>query len=351
MENRRGEDGVAVLLSFFYTLLVLGLVLTGISGHRVAKRSTTAHPEYGTELQQLAEAGLMLALHDLRKGDSLEQEAEGSWSLSYGMGGKLWGSVEVSLEDHGRVLSAIAKIHERTDAQRALDRYPNYLLARAKARVRLGRIRFRPPAKAPLVLGSPGKLDLESDLLLQTRSGEAMLAYVAGRGKLPALPEGSLAMPLPAERLELSRLLGIRREDLARMADRHVPVGEPFPEMDWGLAHLRGDWRLDAENPLEGNGFVVVEGDLTLSGDVEHEFEGILLVTGTLTIRGHARVEGMTIVMGGLRVLGEDSALDLQFDGESLRRALWSVEGIRFLDRPRIFVESVTQRQSAEASR
>jgi len=351
--NRTGEDGIAVLLSLFYTLLVFGLVLTSISGPRIHESPADLVKVHQSELIHLTEAGLTQALHEIRKSKTLDRVEESHWSLSYSMGGVLWGSVDVTLDREHRLLHAKASVHERCDVNQALGAYPNKVLARARGQARLGRIRFRPPAKAPLVLARPDLLTLDADLTLLTRTGEATLAFVAQGEGAPELPQGALAIELPSARLDLPRLLGIRTESLAIMADRTVPVGEPLRMMQWGLTHLSGEHRFGTSNPLEGNGFLVVDGDLSLEGDVQHVFQGILLVLGSLTIRGRARVEGMTIVMGSLDVQrqGDDPGLTLQFDEEALRRSLWSVEGVRFSERTDIVMESVTEVEPGEAAR
>ncbi len=353
MVNRKGEDGIAVLLSLFYTLLTLGLVLTSLSGPRALRDMAQEREPHRTDLMQLSEAGLFLALQELRVGGTLERATAGTWSLSYAMGQELWGTVNVELDRNKGVLRSRARVYEQVDPDLPLDGFPNRLLARARGEVGLGRIRFRPPAKAPLVLLEPSGLHIESDLVLLTRQGEAALAYVADGEKAPVIPEGSLAMELPEERLSLERIMGIPREDLATMADRHVPAGEPFVEMQWGLVHLSGERRFDAEHPLQGSGFLVVEGDLILEGDEIHEFQGILLVTGSLFVRGRARIEGMTLVLGDLRVTGKgrDQGLTLQFDEESLRRSLWSVEGLRFSQRPSIVLEKPEDGKAGRAER
>lgn len=351
--KRNREDGIAVLLSLFYTLLVLGLVLTTISGRRLPESSRHADKVHRPALRHLSEAGLTQALHEIRKCKTLDRAEGRQWTLSYPMGGLLWGSVEVTLDRRQRLLLSTAAVHERADLQEALDAYPNKLLARGGARVHLGRIRFRPPAKAPLILARPDLLALDADLTLLTRQGEAALAYVGKEGQEPDLPPDALAIELPAESLDLVHLLGIRTVDLGVMADRTVPEGEGFEEMKWGLTHLSGEHRFGSQRPLRGHGLLVVEGDLVLDGNARHEFQGILLVLGDLKLRGRAHFTGMTIVWGALQVLrqGNDSGLSVEFDEECLRRALWSVEGIRFSERPEIFVEEVKETATQEDER
>jgi hypothetical protein len=98
----------------------------------------------------------------------------------------------------------------------------------------------------------------------------------------------------------------------------------PIPSMSLVVVDVGSTLTLDASNPLQGSGIVVVKGNLTLNQGNNSNFSGLLYVDGNFTMRDPSEINGSVICTGNMTVQGAHDYSTIRYDNTILEAMMQS---------------------------
>ncbi len=360
IDPRHGERGIAMVFAMFLTIMVLGIVLSGVTVMESSQKKTNTTFLRLGQARQFAEAGLTDGLAWFRRQTSqpvtvfdpkLDKGAvppildtdDPSIGIvrEFEIGHGIYGRYEVRKyepgqsplepevkdisEERGAVtpgtvwrLVSRSFVFRRVDATKPFNESPNHVLAIDVLETEIRRLTLAPPAQAALCSqrGDGVTLGAKGRILGGTGAG---IAYGSGTGS-PSISGEISGMP-PVASISgyddsVPAVFGVDREQLRSLADDRIGQNEAFPSVipTNYLLFCETDLVFDASRPLKGTGIVYVEGNVTIEAGSNSFFNGLLYVTGNLVVKAPSLLRGTIIIRGSTSFSGLGDYSELEFD-------------------------------------
>lgn len=368
---REGERGVALIMAIFFTLLVVGITVTGSLLLRSHQANTKVRFVAHGQAVQFARSGLIEALGWLRKQTAQPvtdfQPALDTVAVppvldtiapdlgivrEFEITDSIWGRYEVwkrwdadpvtarlpwrqlmQCEDisdlrgnlsPGSVwrLRSIGYVFRQVDPSVPFDQPPNQVIGREIAEIEARRLALQPPGQAALCTRNG------NGVLVSTRGrvlGGAIAAgvyYLNGTGS-PAV-SGTLAAisGTPSQSAATTyadgfeSVFGVSQSELAAMADYYITNAADFPSpvpVD-KLVLCNTGMTFTAAKPLKGTGVVAIVGNTVIGQGSYSAFSGLLYVQGNLVLREPSEIQGAVVVTGSVTVQGASDFTTITYD-------------------------------------
>jgi len=359
---RTGEQGIALVLGIFFTVIVVGLTVSGafvLKSHQTKTR--TNYVLHGQALQ-FARSGLNEAVSWLRRQtvqpvtafEPQRDEESATRTLDtidpdiglvreFCISGEIWGRYEVWKQwdedpDPARAawrevmrsedvsalrnsdgagtawkLRSIGYVFRKQDASRPFNVLPNQVLGQEVLDVEALRMTLTTPGQAALNVGDGNSAHVNTNGRISGGSSAAGIYFPAGSGTPNVGPQVLRVSGTPqlatsnAYDDSFEAVFNGSYSDVRASADLVVTSQNefPVPVRDGDIVVAEGsNWHFDEARPLAGSGLVVFRGNVVLSPGSNSDFRGLLYVDGNLTVRGPAVIRGSVICTGNVTVQG-----------------------------------------------
>lgn len=389
------DQGFALIMALFFTVLVVGITVTGsllLRAHQTqTKVSFVAHGQ----AVQFAKSGLTEALGWLRKQtaqpvttiapmldatavppvlDTVDEDI--GIVREFEITDSVWGRYEVWKEwnadpDPTRLawrqqfqcedisdlrgnlspgsiwrLRCVGYVYRRVDDTVPFDQLPNQVLGRELAEVEARRLALQPPGQAALCTRNGNGLVVQTRGRLLGGSVAAGVYYLNGTGSPSVSGTGSSVSGTPGQSAastyddSFEAVFGVSQTELGAMADYYVTNAADFPDpvpVDT-LVLCNTGMTFTSSQPLKGTGVVAIVGNTTIDVGSYSAFSGLLYVQGDLTLREPSEIQGAVVVTGTVRVQGASDYATVTYDDgilNHLRQELGTYRLSSALMRPR----------------
>lgn len=377
LPGREGEAGLALVLGVMFTIIAVGLVVSGtlsLRAHRV--KTETNFRLYG-QAQQFARAGLIEVLGWFRKQTAQPvlalnpvldmgatppiidtQEPDIGITREFQISGTVWGRYEVwkrwdadpiparlawrqrvQCEDvslmrgsagSGNVwlVRSVAYVFQRTDTTRAYNVAPNRVLGSAILETELRRLTLVPPgAAAVCVGGSPAASGVYDRVNIQG-AGAGAVYHRRVTGETfnvtgAAVTQGGVSSNSSSTVYDdsVTAVFGVSEDELRGLADdritNQVDFPRPVPRQTLLFVEVPTlDFTMARR--LEGNAIVYVRGNVNFQTGNQSYFTGFLFVNGNLTMRETAEFNGTIVCTGTVDIRGSADWINITYDDEAL---------------------------------
>ncbi len=357
-----GEQGIALVLGIFFTVIVVGLTVSGafiLKSHQVKTR--TNYVLHGQALQ-FARSGLNEAVSWLRRQtiqpvtafepqvdeesatpalDTIDPEI--GLVREFCIAGEIWGRYEVwkawdedpdparafwretmRAEDVSALrnsdgagtawrLRSVGYVFRRQDANARFNELPNQVLGQEVLDVEAIRMTLTTPGQAALNVGDGNSAHVNTNGRISGGSSAAGIYYPAGSGTPNVGPRVLRVTGTPQLATASSyddsfvAVFNSTYSDVRASADMVVTSQDefPVPVRDGDIVVAEGGtYNFDESRPLAGSGLVVFRGNVVVNPGSNSDFRGLLYVDGNLTLRGPAVIRGSVICTGNVTVQG-----------------------------------------------
>lgn len=374
--DRSDERGVALILAILFTIIVVGITVTGSLILRSHQTKTKINFVSHGQSVQFAKSGLIEALGWLRKQtgqpvtafeptlnaaalppilDTIDPEI--GIVREFEITNSIWGRYEVwktwdsdpnptrlawrqqmqcgDISDLRGDLSpgsvwrirSLGYVFRRVDPNAAFNEAPNQVLGQEMAEVEARRLALQPPGQAALCsrTGSTVRVLTRGRVLGGTLA--AGLYYLNGTSTPTVSGTGATLTGTPNRSAastyddSFEAVFGVSLDELDAMADYVVSAAVDFPNpvpIDTVVvAHT--PMSFTSTLPLKGTGVAVVLGNTTIGQGSYSSFSGLLYVQGNLTLREPCEIQGAVVVTGSVTVQGNLDYVTIQYDDEILQ--------------------------------
>lgn len=370
------ESGLALVLGVLFTIVAVGLVVSGtlsLRAHRV--KTETSFRLYG-QAQQFARAGLIEALGWYRKQTAQPvlalnplldmaatppvietQDPDIGITREFQISGTIWGRYEVwkrwdtdpnlvrrawrqrvqctdvsaarGSAGNGNVwqVRSVSYVFQRTDANLAYNQAPNRVLGSAMLETELRRLTLVPPGMAAVCCGAPGGSGVYDRINVQGAGGSAVYhRRITGQTFTvsgAAVTQGGVASNSGSTTYDDSVLavFGVSEDELRGLADdritNQVDFPRPVPRQTLCFVEVP-TLDLTMTRRLEGNAIVYVHGDVNFQTGNQSYFTGFLFVNGNLTMRETAEFNGTIVCTGTVDIRGNADWINITYDDDAL---------------------------------
>jgi len=374
--DRRGERGVALILALLFTIIVVGITVTGSLILR--SHQTTTKVSFVTHGQsvQFAKSGLIEALGWLRK-QTAQPVTDFEPALDNGANPpildtidpaigivrefeiteSIWGRYEVWKEwdtdpDPTRLawrqqmecgdisdlrgnlspgsvwrIRSLGYVFRRVDENAAFNQAPNQVIGQDMAEVEARRLALQPPGQSALCARSGSSVNVLTRGRVLGGTVASGLYYLNGTGSPTTSGTGATLTGTPNSSAattyddSFEAVFGVSLDELDAMADYVVSAAIDFPNpvpIDTVVvAHT--PMTFTAASPLKGTGVVVCIGNTTIGQGSYSSFSGLLYVQGNLTMREPCEIQGAVVVTGTVRIEGNLDYATIQYDDAILQ--------------------------------
>jgi hypothetical protein len=370
------EAGVALVLGVLFTIIAMGLVISGTLSLRAHRVKTEVSFRRHGQATQFARAGLIEVLGWYRKQTSQPvltflpvldttatppildtEEPDVGIVRQFQISGTVWGRYEVwkqweadpvperlnwrrrvQCEDvslargsaaAGNVwlVRSVAYVFQRLDDTKPHDAPPNRVLGSAILETELRRLTLVPPGSAAVCCGSPGGSGVHSRVNIQGNGGAAVYhRTVSGQSFTVsggAVTQGGVSSNSGGVSYDDSVLavFGVTEEELRGLADDRISnqadFPRPVPRQSLCFVEVP-TLTLTMARRLEGNAIVYVRGNVDFQVGNQSYFTGFLFVNGNLTMRETAEFNGTIVCTGTVDIRGTADWINITYDDESL---------------------------------
>lgn len=371
---RRGaESGVALVLGILFTIIVVGITISGsliLKAHQT--KTKTSFVSHGQSVQ-FARSGLTEALGWFRKQTAqpvLDFEPRLDTSATpqildtidtdvgivreFEITDTVWGRYEVwkdwpgdpdpdrlAWRDQMRVVDLSAErgnlspgsvwkirsmgyVFRLVDPSVPFDQAPNQVLGQELLEVEARRLALQPPGQAALCTRAGGTCRVLTRGRVQGNTAGAGIFYRQGTGNPTVSGTGaSVTGGMSASATyadDAVSVFGVSMEELKPMADYVVGTASEFPTpvpIDTVVVS-EVPMTFDASRPLSGTGVVVILGNCTVSPGSYSSFSGLLYVQGNFTLREPSEIQGAVVVTGSVTIQGASDYVTISYDDEIL---------------------------------
>lgn len=374
--DRSDERGVALILAILFTIIVVGITVTGSLILRSHQTKTKINFVSHGQSVQFAKSGLIEALGWLRKQtaqpvtafeptldagavppilDTIDPEI--GIVREFEITNSIWGRYEVwktwdSDPDPTRLawrqqmqcgdisdlrgdlspgsvwrIRSLGYVFRRVDPNAAFNESPNQVLGQEMAEVEARRLALQPPGQAALCsrTGSTVRVLTRGRVLGGTLA--AGLYYLNGTSVPTVSGTGATLTGTPNRSAastyddSFEAVFGVSLDELDAMADYVVSAAVDFPNpvpIDTVVVAHTG-MSFTAAQPLKGTGVAVILGNTTIGQGSYSSFSGLLYVQGNLTLREPCEIQGAVVVTGSVTVQGNLDYVTIQYDDEILQ--------------------------------
>ena len=374
--DRSDERGVALILAILFTIIVVGITVTGSLILRSHQTKTKINFVSHGQSVQFAKSGLIEALGWLLKQtaqpvtafeptldagavppilDTIDPEI--GIVREFEITNSIWGRYEVwktwdSDPDPTRLawrqqmqcgdisdlrgdlspgsvwrIRSLGYVFRRVDPNAAFNESPNQVLGQEMAEVEARRLALQPPGQAALCsrTGSTVRVLTRGRVLGGTLA--AGLYYLNGTSVPTVSGTGATLTGTPNRSAastyddSFEAVFGVSLDELDAMADYVVSAAVDFPNpvpIDTVVVAHTG-MSFTAAQPLKGTGVAVILGNTTIGQGSYSSFSGLLYVQGNLTLREPCEIQGAVVVTGSVTVQGNLDYVTIQYDDEILQ--------------------------------
>ncbi|MBM4062578.1 MAG: hypothetical protein FJ265_15995 [Planctomycetes bacterium] len=376
MRDRGGERGIALVLAILFSIVVVGITVTGALVLRSHQAKTKTSFVTRGQSVQFSRSGLIEALGWLRKQTSQPVTAfvpqlQPSASppildtidpdigivREFQISQSIWGRYEVwkpwpgdpdperlawrqqmqcgDISDlRGNLspgsiwrLRSLGYVFRRADPNAAFNAAPNQVLAQELTEVEARRLALQPPGQAALCSRTGGSVRVMTRGRVLGGSTAAGLYYLNGTGAPIVSGTGASLAGTPSSSAaagyddSFPTVFGVSLDELDAMADYVVTAANEFPNpvpIDTVVVSHVG-MVFSATRPLRGTGVVVIVGDTTVGQGSYSSFSGLLYVQGNLTLREPCEIQGAVVATGAVTVQGNLDFVTIQYDDDILQ--------------------------------
>jgi Tfp pilus assembly protein PilX len=375
LQQRRAERGIALILALIFTVIVLGIVVSGavaLKSHMTKTKTTfVAHGQ----AVQFARSGLIEALGWLRKQTSqpvtafapvLDQAAtpqvldtiDPAIGLvrEFRIAGPVWGRYEVWKDwaadpDPTRLVwrnkmccrdisasigglspgsvwqvRCIGYVFQRNDGAVPFDTLPNHVISQEVLEVEVRRLSLEPPGQAGLCTANGGSCRVRTKGRIQGGAVGGGIYYQQGTGAPSVSGSGASVTGVPAMASSASYpgsiadVFGVPIEELRAMATSVVSNANDFPDPvpNNALVICDAPITFTSSKPLRGTGAVVFSSTVAIDPGSYSSFSGLIYVDGDFTLREPAELQGSVVVTGAVTIQGNADFATIIYDDGSL---------------------------------
>lgn len=373
--DRSGERGVALVMAIMFTIIVVGITVTGALTLRAHQAKTRVSFVTHGQAVQFSKSGLIEALGWLRKQTSqpvttfapvLDMsvappimdtiDADIGIVREFEITNSIWGRYEVwkqwdadpnatrlawrqqmQCEDISHLrgdlapgsvwrLRSIGYVFRRVDPNVAFNEAPNQVLGQDMTEVETRRLALQPPGQAALCTRTGSTTQVMTRGKVVGGSLGAGIFYRQGTGAITVSGTGASISGTPSQSASSTYddsfevVFGVSQSELAAMADYYVTSTADFPSpvpIDKVVLSTTG-MTFTAAKPLKGTGVVAIIGNTTIGQGTYSAFSGLLYVQGNLTVREPCEIQGAVVVTGTVRVEGSSDWVTLTYDDSIL---------------------------------
>jgi hypothetical protein len=373
--DRSGERGVALVMAIMFTVIVVGITVTGALTLRAHQAKTRVSFVTHGQAVQFSKSGLIEALGWLRKQTSqpvttfapvLDMsvappimdtiDADIGIVREFEITNSIWGRYEVwkhwdadpnatrlawrqqmQCEDISHLrgdlapgsvwrLRSIGYVFRRVDPNVAFNEAPNQVLGQEMTEVETRRLALQPPGQAALCTRTGSTTQVLTRGRIVGGSLGAGIFYRQGSGAITVSGTGASVAGSPSQSASSTYddsfevVFGVSQSELAAMADYYVTSPADFPSpvpMDSVVMCTTG-MTFSAARPLKGTGVVSIVGNTTIGQGSYSSFSGLLYVQGNLTVREPCEIQGAVVVTGSVTVQGASDFVTLTYDDSIL---------------------------------
>jgi len=372
------EEGIALLIALFFTLLTAGMVFAGTLTLKNSEKKTELSLRTKGQGRQFAEAGLIDALDWYRRQTTqpVTSFAPVLDTLStppildtddptigivreFEIDRGVWGRYEIRktvpnvlplepevkdiTQDRGasgvgtvwRLVSR-AFIFNRRNGSVPYNQAPNQVLATETLETEIRRLTLVPPAQAAICVNSGSAINLSSGtkITVGTNTG---LAYRQGSGT-PTIGGGVTISGTPAQATlttwndDVESVFGVDEDTLRSMADYQITMATelPNPVPTNSIIFSDGNLILTAANPLKGTGILYVKGYLYVPYGTSSYFNGVIYATGNIYLYSPVNINGTVITQSNLYMAGSGDKSEVIYDDGILNSLMIEIGQYRF---------------------
>jgi hypothetical protein len=390
--DRSDERGVALVLAILFTIIVVGLVVTGSLVLRSHQTQTKVNFVAHGQSVQFSRSGLIEALGWMRKQTSqpiLDFEPTLNMATTppimdtidpeigivreFQITDSIWGRYEVWKEwsadpDPARLawrqqmqtedisglrgnltsgsvwrVRSLGYVFRRVDGAVPFNQAPNQVIGQDMTEVEARRLALLPPSTAALCVQSGAGVQVLTRGRVISTGGFASIWCGAGppptaTGVGSGITPGAIVAPSGYDD-SYEAVFGVSQQELAAMADYVVSNVADFPSPIPLNTVIVSNSPLvfTAAKPLRGTGVVAVTGNTTITQGSYSSFSGLLYVQGNLLVREPCEIQGAVVVTGTVRLEGASDFVTLTYDDvilEKLRNAIGTYRLSSAMSRP-----------------
>lgn len=392
--DRDGERGVALILALFFTIIVVGITVTGSLILRSHQTLTKTNFVSRGQAVQFSRSGLIEALGWLRKQTAQPvtainpqldtgvsppiidtTEPDVGIVREFQITNSIWGRYEVwkrwdADPDSERLawrqqfqcldissqrgnlspgsvwrLRSMGYVFRRVDENVPFNEAPNQVLGQELTEVESRRLALQPPGQAAVCVrnGSGAKVYTKGRVV--GGSLGAGIYYKSGTGSITVSGTGASCTGTPGQSATsvyddgFEAVFGVSEDELTTMADHVANSAAEFPSpvpMNAVVVSKVG-MSFTAAQPLSGTGVVAIVGDTTINSGSYSAFSGLLYVQGNLTVREPCELQGAVVVTGNITIQGASDFATVTYDDailESLRQEVGTYRLSSAMSRP-----------------
>ncbi len=372
-DDRAGERGVALILGIMFTLIVVGITVTGALVLRAHQQQTKVSFVAHGQAVQFARSGLIEALGWCRKQTSqpvtvfapqldtvstppvLETiDPDIGLVREFQITNSVWGRYEVwkpwagdpdavrsvwrnqmQCEDVSGMrgtlsagsiwrIRSLGYVFQRVNPAVAFNVAPNHVIGQEMVEVEARRLALQPPGQAALCTRNPSGINVLTRGRVNGGSiAQGIYFSNTGTGSYTISGTGASVTPLPVGGPyddSFEAVFGVSQSELTAMADYVVTTAADFPSpvpVDTLVLSTVG-MTFTAAQPLKGTGVVAIVGNTTIGQGSYSAFSGLLYVQGNLTIREPSEIQGAVVVTGTITVQGASDYATVTYDDSIL---------------------------------
>lgn len=369
--DRSGERGVALILAILFTVIVVGITVTGSLILRAHQTKTKVNFVTRGQAVQFSKSGLIEALGWMRK-QTAQPVTVFSPVLDTGLTppiidtidpligivrefqitNSVWGRYEVWKEwpadpdpvrlawrnqmqcsdisllrgnlSPGSVwrLRSLGYVFRRSDPAVPFNQAPNQVIGQDMTEVELRRLALQPPGQAALCARTGSTISVLTRGRVNGGSVAAGLYFLNSTGSPTVTGTGATVAGTPNQSAAstyedtFESVFGVSQDELTAMADYNVTLLGDFPSpvpVDTIVLSTTG-MTFTATQPLKGTGVVAIVGDTVVSQGSYSAFSGLLYVQGNLTLREPCEIQGAVVVTGSVTVQGNSDYATVTYD-------------------------------------
>ncbi|MCR9243746.1 MAG: hypothetical protein NXI31_01855 [bacterium] len=373
VDGAAAERGTALILALIFTVVVLGIVLTGAIVLQSNRQQTKLVFARDAQAMQIARAGLTEArswlnrqvsqpvvafepVRDLLSSPQVLDTIDPDIGIvrEFQVAGQVWARYEVWKEwaadpDPVRAakraqwqcrdisslrsasgmgaawrLSCMGYVYERLDGGADFDTQPNRVIASQLLDMEVQRLILQIPGQAAVNVRTGGTCYINNKGQVIGGGTAAGIYYVAGSGtpsggsRITGTP--SLASTTTYDD-SYETVFSVSLAELKAMASMVLSDLSAFPDPvpDSSLIVIdASSVTFDSSTPLKGNGIVVIDGNATIAAGSLSNFSGFLFVNGNFTMYAPSDIRGAVVTTGSMTVQGAADYSTITYDEDVL---------------------------------
>ncbi len=371
------EEGVALILSLFFTIIVAGVVVTGSIILKSNRDLTETSFRVNGQANQFARSGITEALAWFRRQTSQpvldfepivdnlatppivdSDDPDVGIMREFSIAGNTWGRYEVWKEwaadpdltrlawrqqmelrdistERGQSspggswrLRSIGYVFRRNNPSMAFDEQPNRILASQRLEIEISRLLLAPPGQSALSVADGNSAHINTKGRIVGGATGSGIYYPTGSGTpTTGPPHDNRVTGTPSLATTTTyddspeAVFGVSLDDLKGMADDYVTNASNFPSPVPTNSVVVGEFSsisFDSARPLDGTALVYIKGNVSLLPGSNSNFRGLLYIDGNLTMRAPSDIQGAVVVTGNVTIQGSGDFATITYDEDVL---------------------------------